>query len=182
MNAIIKKLTNEDIQALNAAGLNGEYLVEFGYYKITLADRPDIYCYTNEFAGLKPEEITPYLYIESGSLGNYLRIDYAAIYNDESRHPVKVIPVEPVDEMPGENTRIYKSIGAGKYYMRISSYPREKFARWMSAYKAHGYWEDGAEIRANIIFELNGETEKVTATNWNGCAVYEDYFNPAFER
>ena len=47
MNAIIKKLTNEDIQALNAAGLNGEYLVESGYYKITLVDRPDIYCYTN---------------------------------------------------------------------------------------------------------------------------------------
>ena len=66
--------------------------------------------------------------------------------------------------------------------MRVSSYPRENFARWLTAYKSHGRWEDGATIRANVIFNLNGETEKVTATNWNGSAVYSDHFNPKFEQ
>lgn len=69
-----------------------------------------------------------------------------------------------------------------KHYMRTSSYPSENFARWLTAYKSHERWEDGAEIRANIIFDLDGETEKVMATNWNGCAVYSDHFNPKFEQ
>ena len=182
MEAIIKKLTREDIQAVDSDGLNGQHLVEYGYYKITLVDRPEIYCYTREFGGLEPEEITPYLYIESSSLGEFLRIDLAAVKNDETRHPVKIIPVVFVEAVPGENTRIYKTLEGDKHYMRTSSYPRENFARWMTAYKSHGRWEDGAEIRANIIFDLDGETEKVTATNWNGCAVYSDHFNPKFEQ
>ena len=182
MEAIIKKLTREDIQAVDSDGLNGQHLVEYGYYKITLVDRPEIYCYTREFGGLEPEEIIPYLYIESSSLGEFLRIDLAAVKNDETRHPIKIIPVVFIEAVPGENTRIYKTLEGDKYYMRTSSYPRENFARWTTAYKSHGRWEDGAEIRANIIFDLDGETEKVTATNWNGCAVYSDHFNPKFEQ
>lgn len=182
MDAIIKKLTREDIQAVDSDGLNGQYLVENEYYKITLKDRPEIYCYTRDFGGLEPEEIKPYLYIESGVLGERLLVDIAAIKNDETRHPVKIIPVEFIESVPGENTRIYKNPDTNKYYMRISSYPRESFAEWLTAYKTHGRWEDGASIRANIIFDLDGETEKVTATNWNGCAVYSKYFNPKFEQ
>lgn len=182
MDAIIKKLTRDDIQAVDSDGLNGQHLVEYGYYKITLVDRPEIYCYARDFGGLEPEEVAPYLYIESGSLGEFLRIDLAAIKNDETRHPVKVIPVKFVEAVSGENTRIFKSIDSDKYYMRMSCYPRENFARWLTAYKSHGRWEDGAEIRANIIFDLDGETEKVTATNWNGSAVYSDHFNPKFEQ
>lgn len=183
MDAIIKKLTRDDIQAVDSDGLNGQHLVEYGYYKITLVDRPEIYCYAREFGGLKPEEILPYLVIEhSDIIGDYLRIDLAAVYNDETRHPVKVIPVKFVEAVPGENTRIFKNIDGDKYYMRMSCYPRENFARWLTAYKSHGRWEDGATIRANIIFNLNGETEKVTATNWNGSAVYSDHFNSKFEQ
>lgn len=181
MNAIIRKLTSGDIQSIDDEGLNGKHLVEYGYYKISLVDRPEIYCYTMEFGGLKPEEITPYLYIKSGAFGEFLRIDFAAIKNDEARNPIKVIPVLFVESVPGENTHIYKSIESDKYYMRISSYPRESFARWLTAYKSQGRWEDGREMRANIIFDLNGETEKVTATNWNGCAVYQKNFNVNFE-
>ena len=137
MEAIIKKLTREDIQAVDSGGLNGQHLVEYGYYKITLVDRPEIYCYTREFGGLEPEEITPYLYIESSSLGEFLRIDLAAVKNDETRHPVKIIPVVFVEAVPGENTRIYKTLEGDKHYMRTSSYPRENFARWLTAYKSH---------------------------------------------
>ena len=36
MDAIIKKLTRDDIQAVDSDGLNGQHLVEYGYYKITL--------------------------------------------------------------------------------------------------------------------------------------------------
>ena len=182
MDAIIKKLTRDDIQAVDSDGLNGQHLVEYGYYKITLVDRPEIYCYARDFGGLEPEEVAPYLYIESGSLGEFLRIDLAAIKNDETRHPVKIIPVEFIEAVPGENTRIYKSMDDDKYYMRVSSYPRENFARWLTAYKSHGRWEDGATIRANINFNQNGESEKITATNWNGSAVYSDHFNPKFEQ
>ena len=65
--------------------------------------------------------------------------------------------------------------------MRVSSFPREQFARWLTAYKREGRWEDGATVRANVVFSLDGETEKVTATNWNGSAVYSENFNRKFE-
>lgn len=32
------------------------------------------------------------------------------------------------------------------------------------------------------IVEAHCIAEKVTATNWNGCAVYSDHFNPKFEQ
>ena len=179
---IVRKLTTEDILPLAEKGHNGKHLVDYGYYEVSLADRPELYFFTREFWGLQPKEITPYLYIESGTLGEFLRVDIAAIKNDETRNPVKVIPIQFVEDVPGEKTRIFKSSEADKYYMRISSYPREKFARWMTAYKKRsGVFVDGDEIRANIVFDLDGETEKVTCTNWNGSAVYEKYFNPKFE-
>lgn len=181
MDAIFKKLTKEDIPSIEADGFNGQHMVDFGYYKITLTDRPDVFCYTREFDGLTPEEIQPYLYVEESKFGDFLRIDYAAIKNDEVRYPTKIIPVEFVESMSGENTRIFKALDSEKYYMRVSSFPRESFARWLTAHKKQGRWEDGNTIRANIIFDLNGETEKVTAKNWNGCAAYSETFNEAFE-
>ena len=157
-------------------------MVDFGYYKITLVDRPDIFCYARELEGMTPEEIKPYLYVEESDFGNFLRIDHAAIKNDETRNPIKIIPVEFVETISGENTRIFKAVDSDKHYMRVSSFPRESFARWMTAYKKQGRWEDGATVRANFIFDMSGKTEKVTATNWNGSAVYSENFNEAFEK
>lgn len=178
----IKELMPADVSSLNADGQNGYHLVEYGYYKISLIDHPEIYCYARDFGGLKPEKVTPYLYIDSGSLGDFLRIDIAAIKNDEVRNPVKVIPIIFVEDVPGENAKIYKNPNGNKHYMRVSSYPREKFARWMTAVKRNGRWLDGCEIRPNVIFDLNGETERITCSNWNGSAVYSDYFNAEFEK
>ena len=183
MNAVVKKLTAEDIPALKADGLNGEYLVEYGYYKVSLADDPSIYCYTRDFGGLNPDKIGPYLYVEKVSRYDpVLRIDLAAIHNDTNLYPVKTINVRFVESVPGENTKIFKDATDEKYYMRVSSYPREHFAKWMSAFKRQGRWEDRAEIRANVIFDFNGETERVTHTNWNGPAVYSENFNENFEK
>lgn len=179
----IRKLTKEDVPLLNGEGQNGPHLVEYGYYKISLVEDPEIYCYARDFGGLKcPEDVVPYLYIDSGSFGDFLRIDIAAIKNDETRNIPMTIPVVFIEEVRGENTKIFRNPNSDKYYMRISSYPREKFARWMTTYKKGGRWEDVAEIRPNVIFDLNGETEKVTYTNWNGPAVYENEFNEEFEK
>lgn len=183
MNAIVRRLTPEDVEELNTEGLNGMHLIEDDYYKIVLVDDPSVYCYARDFCGLEPEEITEYLYIEkSDIIGNILRIDYAAIKNDEKRYPPITINVKYADVIDGEGTRIYKDESTGKHYMRISSYPREFFAKWMTAFKKQGRWVDGSEIRANVIFSLDGQTEKVTYTNWNGPAVYSDNFNEYFEK
>lgn len=182
MKAIYKRITAENIPTINAEGLNGEYLAQNGYYRITLEDRPEVYAYANDFGGLLPEETAPFLYlIPSKHFGDLLRIDLAAIANDENRHPVKTIPVVFVEEVSGENARIFKQEETGKHYKRVSSYPREAFARWVSVRFRQGVWEDVGEIRANIVFELGGETERITATNWNGPAVYGEHFNRHFE-
>ena len=183
MKAIVRKLTKEDIKPINEEGLNGESLVDYGYYKVSLVENPDIYCYAREFGGVEPEEIGPYLYIEKSEyFGDALRIDYAAIQNDEQRNAIKLIPVVFVENDTKTNAKIFKNPETKRYYYRLSSFPREKFARWMTCEKRRGEWDALSEIRTNIFFSLNEQVEKVTCTNWNGPAVYEENFNEAFEK
>ncbi len=183
MKANVRKLTVDDIPAIDVEGLNGKSLVEYGYYKVSLSENPEIYCYARDFGGLKPEEIGPYLYVEKSKyFGDILKIDIAAIKNDERRNTIKLIPVVFVEDVPGMNAKIFQNLETKKYYYRLSSYPREKFARWMTCEKRKGEWQSLSEIRANILFSLDGQVEKVTCTNWNGPAVYEENFNKAFEK
>ena len=142
MNVIVEKLTHKDIPAIDADNLNGEHLVEYGYYKVSLADRPELYCYTREFGGLAPEEIGPYVRISTSALfGDSLIIDLATIKNDKTVNPQKTIHVVPFENVYGENTRIFYCPETKRYYMRISSYPREKFARWLIAFRRQGRWD-----------------------------------------
>ena len=111
MNAVVRKLTAEDIPFLNAEGLNGEHLFDYGYYKVSLAEDPSLYCYTRDFGGIAPEDIGPYLRINwSKNFGTTLTIDLAAIYNDPARYPVKTIKVAYVEDVPGENKKIFRSL------------------------------------------------------------------------
>lgn len=78
MDAIIKKLTRDDIQAVDFDGLNGQHLVEYGYYKITLVDRPEIY----------RKIITPPVFFRSVSCHKECKRD-CQTYNRQRKPPCK---------------------------------------------------------------------------------------------
>ena len=108
---------------------------------------------------------------------NISKNDY---WNDENRFPQKIIEVEFVENMHGEHTEIYRCKETGKYYMRQLC--NEPFARWLSCCHKQGWYQDGLQIRANIIFKHGEETEKVTYNDWNGNAAYSNTFNPNFNK
>lgn len=185
---LIRKLTTSDISAINADYLDGENLVKSGYYKVWVESDPSMYVYMKTFGGMDPDhdpnfDLTPYAYIDHcGFLGDHLHIDVASIQNDEHFNKPRRISVKFVEDVCGENAKIFQSIDSvGRYYKRISSYPREHFARWVAAYKRQSGWEDGANIRPNVTFEMDDAKETVRASNWNGSAVYSDHFDIRFE-
>lgn len=186
-NVSFRKLEESDIPKIDADYLDGKNLVEEGYYIVWVDSDPSKYVYMKTFGPVDPNveptfNLAPYAYIDHcGFLGDYLYIDTAAIENDETRNLPRQISVHFVEDVPGENTAIFKSDETGNYYMRISSYPREQFARWVTAHKKHGCWEDGSHIRPNVSFVMGEARETVRATTWNGSAVYSDQFDLRFE-
>ena len=182
-----RKLKESDIPKIDADYLDGKNLVDEGYYIVWVESDPSKYVYMKTFGSVDPSveptfDLTPYAYIDHcGFLGDYLYIDTAAIENDETRNLPRQIHVHFVEEIPGENAAIFKSDETGNYYKRISSYPREQFARWVVAYKHRGGWEDGSHIRPNVSFVMGDARETVRASTWNGSAVYSDQFDLRFE-
>jgi len=100
-------------------------------------------------------------------------------YNDISRNPEKVIVVKFFGLEEGTGREIYKGVETGRYYLRENHYPREAFAKWYICRKRRAV-DDGNEPRANLIFECNGQREKVRYDDWNGVAAYRDTFNKEF--
>ena len=183
----VRKLTVDDILSINNVDhLDGKNLVQDGYYKVWLESDPEKYVYMKTFGGLDPDDpsfdLSPYAYIDQcGFLGDYLHIDLAAIQNDDRISLPRSIEVEYIADVSGENTKIFRSKESGQYYMRVSSYPREQFARWMTAHRSRGRWEEDNCIRPNVSFTMRGARETVRASNWNGSAVYADQFDLRFE-
>ena len=182
----VRQLTNEDIPMIDADHLNGRHMVYAGYYLVWLDSDPSKYVYMRTFGGLDPEEpgfdLTPYAYIDHcGFLGDFLQIDLAEIRNNEYNNPPKEIFVEFLEDVPGINAKIFVCPETKAHYMRLSSYPNEQFARWMSAYRQFGHWEEDGSIRANITFVMGEARELVRCSNWNGDAVYKDQFDIRFE-
>ena len=100
-------------------------------------------------------------------------------YNDPERNPEKVISVRFCGIEGGTGREVYKGIDTERYYLRENFYPRETFAKWYVCEKRRTA-EDGNEARANLIFECNGQCEKVRYDDWNGVAAYGDTFNKEF--
>ncbi len=116
----------------------------------------------------------------SKSLGLwYLEYSQNDYYNDTERNPEKVIKVKFCEIEHNTGREVYKGIDTERYYLRDNSYPREDFAKWYVCGKRR-VPEDGDEPRANLIFEHNGEREKVRYDDWNGVAAYSDTYNRNF--
>lgn len=109
----------------------------------------------------------------------FLHLSENDYYNDLTRNPEKIIRVEFKGIDGNTGREIYKSIDTNQYYLREVYYPSENFAKWYVCGKRITR-EDGCEPRANIIFEHNGQQEKVRYDDWNGIAAYDDTFNKDF--
>ena len=79
----------------------------------------------------------------------------------------------------GTGREVYKEVETGRYFLRDNFFPRETFAKWYECGKRR-MPEDGNEVRANLIFECDGQREKVRYDDWNGVAAYGDTFNMDF--
>ena len=117
-----RKIEESDIPKIDADYLDGKNLVEEGYYIVWVDSDPSKYVYMKTFGPVDPNveptfNLAPYAYIDHcGFLGDYLYIDTAAIENDETRNLPRQISVHFVEDVPGENTAIFKSDETGNYY------------------------------------------------------------------
>jgi len=106
------------------------------------------------------------------------KVSWNAYKNDQTRNPPKIIDVEFVCDMYGEQTEIWRRLDTGGYLMRQLC--NEPFARWLTCRKLQGGWLDGNCIRPNITFRHGKQTETVRYDDWNETAAYSDTFNPNF--
>lgn len=119
------------------------------------------------------------MYYNKALCGWFMKLSQNDYYNDTERNPEKVIQVEFDGIEGGTGREVYKGIETGRYYLREVHFPRETFARWYVCGKRRTT-DDGNEPRANLIFECNGQREKVRYDDWNGVAAYGDTFNKDF--
>lgn len=108
----------------------------------------------------------------------FARLSKNDYYNDETRNPPKVIPVQFQDIGYLDGAEIYYSPEAKKFYKRHVS-RREPFAKW---YVCGRTMESEWEPRANLIFQNGDQQERVTYDDWNGVAAYSGTFNPDFRK
>ncbi len=118
------------------------------------------------------------MYYSKFLCGWFLEMSENDYHNDIERNPEKVIQVK-FDGIEGGTGREVYIDETGRYYLREVHYPRETFAKWFICGKRRKI-DDGDEPRANLIFECNGQREKVRYDDWNGVAAYGDAFNKDF--
>ena len=119
------------------------------------------------------------MYYNKPLCGWFLKFSENDYYNDIKRNPVKVIQVQFEGFEGGTGREVYKETGTGKYFLRENHFPREKFAKWYVCSKQR-ISDDGYEVRANLVFECNGEQEQVKYDDWNGVVAYPYTFNEKF--
>lgn len=108
----------------------------------------------------------------------FVRMSENDWWNDQKRHPDKVIPVRFIGIENGTGREIYKGIESGRYYLREVS-RRESFAKWFVC-GTRRMPDDGNEPRPNLIFQLGDQQERVVYDDWNGVAAYPKQFNKNF--
>lgn len=108
----------------------------------------------------------------------FVRISENDYYNDEVRNPPKEIHLTYVGTDSRTGREEFRGTDTGRYYLREVS-NREPFARWFVCGPRRTI-DDGDEPRANLIFVLGDQREKVTYDDWNGVAAYSTTFNPNF--
>jgi len=100
-------------------------------------------------------------------------------YNDTERYPELLIEVEFVGVLNEDGSEIYRNRNSRKRFYLRQVAAREPFARWLGC-NGRPKLDDGSELRANLIFSNNGQTEKIRYYDWNGVAAYGDTFNSKF--
>lgn len=119
------------------------------------------------------------MYYSETLCGWFAKLSENDYYNDPERNPEKVITLRFCGIECGTGREVYKEVETGRYFLRENFFPRETFARWYKCGKRR-IPEDGNEVRANLIFECDGQREKVRYDDWNGVAAYGDTFNADF--
>ena len=175
------EITDEDREWLKKANFKPEVLD--GKIKVTVTDKKkhSAFCYMRkEHIDMLSEdyirehaELRYDKFLERYSV-NISENDY---YNDKERNPEKTIQVCYIGKEEGTGREVYQG-SDDRYFLRECS-SRENFAKWYVCGKRRKF-EDGDEPRANLIFEYNGQREKVRYDDWNGVAAYSDTFNPDF--
>lgn len=161
-------------------GLNFEYLLES---KSKIFEIDELYVILNgiDYQEFGKEKICNVIYKEHSNFTeeDILRIDFEKIANDIEFNKPITIDVEFVENVEGTNDTIFKAIEKEKYYIRQDD-KKEKCAKWYSAFKDKGLWQDNAAIRANVTFRLKDEIEKVSYSNWSGAGVNSKDYNKKF--
>jgi len=161
-------------------GLNFDFLIE---ERSKIFEVDDLYVIVKgyDFEGFGREKLAEVVYKEKSNFLNeeILKVDFEKIANDEEFNKLYIIDVEFVENIKGTNCSIFKAKDRENYYIRDDE-DREKYAKWYSVYKIKGDWQDNAPIRANIIFRLGDEIEKVSYSNWSGSGVSSKDYNDVF--
>ena len=174
----IRDLCENDIE--KCKGLNFKYLLD---EKSKIIEVDDLYLILNkaDYEDFGKDKICKFVFKEHSNFLNkdLLRIDFEKIANDIEFNKPLIIDVEFIKNIDGTVDSIFKAINKDKYYIRNDS-EREKYAKWYSAFKQNGLWQDNAPIRPNVTFRLGEETEKVSYSNWNGPEVNSKDYNEKF--
>lgn len=179
INVTVRDLQEADRQ--KCKGLGFDYLLEsqskiFEFGKIfTIISKLDYETYGKE-------QLCNVIFIEHSDILNedFLKVDFEKIANDIDFNTPITIKVEFVENIFSTNENIFKSnTSPNKYYLR-QDYSKENYAKWFSAFKHNGKWEDNMPIRANVTFKMENETEKVSFSNWNSEGVSSEDYNEAF--
>lgn len=101
-------------------------------------------------------------------------------YNDLTRFPEEVIPVEFVEFERGTGREVYRAED-GRYYLREVYYPRENAAKWFRCGTRRAFEDGDPLLRSNLIFRHHGQEERVRYDDWNGVMAYSDVFNKDFQ-
>lgn len=173
--------TIDDIQSFEESGFAPSVLI--GRIKIIVSDEDgntgETFMEKDQIEKLGKDYISSHAKLEYSSFCDmfFVRISENDFYNDPVRNPPKIIPLD--FEGTEGRREIYRGKETGRIYIRENYYPREHFAKWYICGKRRAV-DEGDEPRANLIFEYNGQREKVRYDDWNGVAAYSDTFNSYF--
>ncbi len=184
MREYLKGVTVRDLQESDRQkcdGLNFDYLLED---KSKIFEKDELFVIMNKFdyETYGKEKLCDVIFVEHSDVLNedLLRVDFEQIANDVNFNKPKTVEVEFVKNIDGTNESVFRNVNiSDKFYIR-QDIAREKYAKWYSAFKRQGKWEDDAPIRANVTFKMGNETEKVSFSNWNSEGVSSKDYNRAF--
>lgn len=185
MKALIRKITEADVEEFAASGLGMsadfvachkavEFKDEFGH-------KSTLYLAQRDIDKLGIDYIQEHTTLRYSNVCNewFAALSEDDYHNDLKKNPAKTVDVRFVTQKPGENTEVWQDIETGQYLLRLRS--KEHFAKWMTCGDENTGWDDRCEVRPNLTFRNAGETETVKYRDWNGVAAYSDEFNSNFK-